>query len=325
MNKLIEHIVNRINCRLGRIGLPLATVKFYPAQKTDAVLTYFGQAQNIELKNNLTVTQLPQLEKYLGNKTILFSEYISPVLAECLQKSNIEYADLAGNMFLRNGKNCVLIENCAKPRTLEDKLAKGRAMTPAGLKILFVFFTQPEAPNWTFRKISQYAGVSLGSVKYVMTDLFDRKWLAGAQGQLCLQNIRNIYERWTNAYIEKIYNKYDLVRFNGELDWNDKQITEKYPVAFSGETAAARMNLIIPARICLYQWGNINELIARKRWIPDDNGNIEIRQAFWPSITEFKPVVPPLLIYADLIAENDGRCLEVAQTVYERYLAKELS
>jgi hypothetical protein len=33
-------------------------------------------------------------------------------------------------------------------------------------------------------------------------------------------------------------------------------------------------------------------------------------------------IVPPVLIYADLLATGDGRCLETAQMIYENQLAR---
>jgi hypothetical protein len=51
-------------------------------------------------------------------------------------------------------------------------------------------------------------------------------------------------------------------------------------------------------------------------------GNTEIFQALWHPELLKQPttLVPPLLIYADLMASADTRNLEAAKEVYERFL-----
>lgn len=52
------------------------------------------------------------------------------------------------------------------------------------------------------------------------------------------------------------------------------------------------------------------------------NGNIELLQKFWHFKDEWeeKGLVPPLLVYADLIASGDPRNLETAKMIYEQEL-----
>jgi hypothetical protein len=54
----------------------------------------------------------------------------------------------------------------------------------------------------------------------------------------------------------------------------------------------------------------------------DPNGNTEILRAFWnlPLDERFPDVVPPLLAYADLMATPDGRNLETARLIYDKFL-----
>jgi hypothetical protein len=53
-----------------------------------------------------------------------------------------------------------------------------------------------------------------------------------------------------------------------------------------------------------------------------NDGNTEVLRAFWdPDLAEHPTnVVPPLLIYADLVATAEPRNLETAREVYERFL-----
>jgi hypothetical protein len=51
----------------------------------------------------------------------------------------------------------------------------------------------------------------------------------------------------------------------------------------------------------------------------DHTGNVEILDAFWnfDAIPD-NDLVPPVLVYADLLATNDGRNAEAAKLIYEQ-------
>ncbi|MGI8543463.1 MAG: type IV toxin-antitoxin system AbiEi family antitoxin [Aridibacter sp.] len=61
-------------------------------------------------------------------------------------------------------------------------------------------------------------------------------------------------------------------------------------------------------------------LQAQYSLIRDESGNIEMLDKFWTQ-EETDETAPPLVIYADPVATADGRNLETAQIIYERYLA----
>lgn len=67
-----------------------------------------------------------------------------------------------------------------------------------------------------------------------------------------------------------------------------------------------------------------NELIKNYRFVPDENGNVKVYQKFWQYEEKENKVVPPLLVYADLINTGDRRCIETAQKIYEKYLQDKL-
>ncbi|HCN91356.1 MAG TPA: hypothetical protein DIT28_19630, partial [Oxalobacteraceae bacterium] len=48
------------------------------------------------------------------------------------------------------------------------------------------------------------------------------------------------------------------------------------------------------------------------------------RRRFWnfPGDPEHDKLVPPLLVYADLLATGDARCIETAKMIYETYVAR---
>jgi hypothetical protein len=51
---------------------------------------------------------------------------------------------------------------------------------------------------------------------------------------------------------------------------------------------------------------------------------VEVHRRFWnfPGEPEHDNLVPPLLVYADLLATGDARCIETAKMIYETHVAR---
>ena len=71
----------------------------------------------------------------------------------------------------------------------------------------------------------------------------------------------------------------------------------------------------------------VNNLIIDLKLRQDRNGDIELREKFWEFDTEGtdRAVVPPLLVYADLLATGDTRNIETAKVIYSDYLQRQLT
>ena len=97
-----------------------------------------------------------------------------------------------------------------------------------------------------------------------------------------------------------------------------------YNTCLGGEPAASVLTAHLkPQQLIIYSQGSVNKLLTDFRLRSDPNGEIEILDAFWKFETK-KPnlnFVPPLLIYADLLATTDARNLETARKIYDQYLS----
>ncbi|MFA6816701.1 MAG: type IV toxin-antitoxin system AbiEi family antitoxin [Lentisphaeria bacterium] len=309
--------LEKINHQLGRFRKPLAKICDKNPYQTlfDGSIDIFGTFCPFIYKKDFRLPQLSQIREQLKGG-ILFTDYLQPSIAETLIINKINFVDLAGNLFLEGKGTLILIQNCKKTKALITQEVHGRAFTPAGIKVLFLFLTEPKSITWDYRKISEYTHVSLGSIMYIINNLKEQKFITKFHGILRFLDYTLLIERWTNVYLEKFYNKYESERYDGKFTTP----MDKFPITLTGESAAAKLEHMQTERVTLYQWGNINELIARNRWVKNSNGNIELRAAFWPKIRILKPMVPPLLIYADLLAKKDSRCTEIAQIIYNKYL-----
>lgn len=318
-----DEILNKINSRMAQIQMPpveLGGELEYAANRhsvIDGYLKVFNKKRPFEYKKNFRLAQIPMLQqRFENNEVILLADYLPSPVADALLENGIEFADRAGNLFLKGAGTFILIHNCKKSPELAKQETQGRAFTPTGIKVLFLLLTEPESLSWSYRKINEYTGVSIGSIQYIMADLQDRKYLVQLQGKFHIPDRPLLLERWTNAYLDKLYGKCETEKYEGELSVS----LDKFPVSLTGETAAEELHLMKSAKTVMYRWGNINELIVRNRWKKNPQGPIEIRTAFWPESRVLKPLAPCLLIYADLLAENDSRCTEIAKAIYDKYL-----
>lgn len=71
---------------------------------------------------------------------------------------------------------------------------------------------------------------------------------------------------------------------------------------------------------------SFNRILPGTVWLrKDPRGNTEILRRFWAANeweARDKQVVPPLVVYADLISKSDSRTRETAQIIYDQYLAQ---
>jgi hypothetical protein len=258
---------------------------------------------------------------------ILVAGYVPPGLADELKELNLQFLDTAGNVFLNVPPLYVFIKG-NKLAEMQHPEPLGRAFRPAGLRVIFVLLCEPKLEEVPLREIARVAKVALGTVNIVMKDLAKQGYLLemGRVGRR-LTRKKDLLERWLTAYPEQLRHKQVIGRYR--IAGNDKpifdidiQVGEHYQ---GGEIAAARMTGYLKPQIAtIYVTGPPGKLILRNRMQKDPHGNIEILETFWDhhrfNIND--GMVPPLLVYADLLATGDPRNLETAKIIYEQTIVR---
>ena len=87
--------------------------------------------------------------------------------------------------------------------------------------------------------------------------------------------------------------------------------------------AAAKLTKYLkPEQVTIYTQKTPGELLLTNKLKKDPNGDVEILEAFWQTEYDWPhpELVPPLLIYADLLATGDARNIETARMIYEQQL-----
>ncbi|MFO6421078.1 type IV toxin-antitoxin system AbiEi family antitoxin [Hylemonella sp. W303a] len=270
--------------------------------------------------------QARQAAQQTGQPTVLLAEHVTPPLADDLRAQGQPFADAAGNAWLP--APLVLITG-RKPLSKPVLPATGRADTPAGLKVLFALLCQPELADATHRAIAAAAGVALGGVPAVLQDLHQQGNLPMLGQRRRLDATRLLLDRWAQTYARRLRPKTLKALYTTPLfdTWAEWGLTPAEGL-WGGEPAAGLLtNYLRPGALTLYTPRLPPQFMARQRMSnvtgPVTERVVEWRMPFWGELPPGpRPdIVPPVLVYADLLATGDGRCIETAELLYEQYLA----
>ncbi|MEN8216746.1 MAG: type IV toxin-antitoxin system AbiEi family antitoxin [Pseudomonadota bacterium] len=128
-----------------------------------------------------------------------------------------------------------------------------------------------------------------------------------------------LLERWITAYPEQLRPKLLINRYQSVVPnwWQQAQLnTNTY---WGGEIAAAMLtHYLKPMIATVYIKQSVGEFVLKNRLRKMPQG--EILETFWGFEYHQPPynIVPPLLIYADLIATGNARNIETARIIYEK-------
>lgn len=274
---------------------------------------------------------LQQLER-LGQQAMLVTDYVTPALADELKARHIAFLDTAGNAYFEQGPLLVWVKGqrlAAKPATV----TAGRAFQPTGLQVLFTLLCNPQAVNRPYRELADMAGVAHGTVGWVIPDLQQQGFvhdLNGKRGTRRLFQHERLVNQWTDAYARVLRPRTLLGRYYVQtLDgWEDWPLAE-HGASWGGEPAGALLtDYLRPGELTIYAEKMPSLLAARMKFLkesaPGHTAVVEVRKRFWdfPGEATHPNLVPPLLVYADLLATGDARCIETAKMIYDAYVVR---
>jgi hypothetical protein len=138
-----------------------------------------------------------------------------------------------------------------------------------------------------------------------------------------------LLNEWVTNYPIKLRPKLNPKRFQApDPDWwREIDITD-YEAEWGGEVAADKLtHYLRPTNATVYMRPehfreNLTKLVAKAKLRGAPDGNVEILEAFWsfPPAAAMPDTVPPLLVYADLMATMDPRNFEAARMIHEKHL-----
>lgn len=283
----------------------------------------------VEIKNIVTRAILGVAVKQLNlfqQKGMLVAKYINPRIADELKKMDIPFIDTAGNAYINEPPLFIYIKG-NKPTDKDILEQPARIFRPTGLQVIFVLLCNPGLENRPLREIAIKADVALGTVGWVMYDLRRMEYLIDTgprNRRLVLKD--NLLDRWVAAYPDQLRPKKMLGRFKADNPyWWENTDLKEINALWGGEVAANIMTEYLrPQIITVYAKQPIGRFLLKNKLKNDVNGDIEILKIFWKFEQDrlHNDLVPPLLIYADLMATGDTRNIETARMIYEKELSK---
>ncbi len=282
----------------------------------------------VEIKRTLTEATATRLARDHANELrnyIVVTNHLHRKFAKMMKDLGVQFIDTAGNMFINHPPAFIFIHGYPR-EDLTYGLAYGEGMFGrAGIKVIFALLCKGNLWNANYREIRTAADVALGTVANTMKELTQKGYLVEQiNKQKNLIRRKELLNKWTDAYVEKLRPKIILGRYKFTRPdfWQQADLT-RLDALWGGETAAYMMTRYLKPEITtIYADRPFNDLILDLKLRRDNDGDVEIRERFWnfETIEDNQKIVPPLLVYADLIATGDARNIEVAKIIYDDYL-----
>jgi len=296
----------------------------------DGQVTLIVEEKNLnfyaEIKQELRNHQLPQIfnQAVQYYPLMVIANHIFPKIKEDLRQRQIAYLEANGNIYVHHNNTTIWIDT--KKTIKNEKGTDNRAFTKTGLKVIFHFLINENIVNQTYREIASQTNVGLGNINYVINGLKELGFLIKLdKDNYKLMNKRELLNKWIDAYDERLKPsiKVGTFRFLKQEDFtNWKMIPLRNGRTWWGGEPAGDLltGYLRPAELTIYTTEQRNELIKNYRLIPDELGNVKVYKKFWQYDEVNDNIVPPLLVYADLINANDKRCHETAIKIYEQLI-----
>jgi hypothetical protein len=276
------------------------------------------------------IAQLKHEARKDAREPLLVTDYVTPPVAAALRVQGQQFADVAGNAYLEGPGFLVHIVG-RRPAEKQPAPRANRAFATAGLKVQFALICVPDLAAAPHRTIAAAAGVALGAVPKVLADLRQAGLLLATDKTRRLNATKRLLDEWALAYARQLRPKTLLGTYvaAGFETWTRWQLGPQES-RWGGEPAAALLvGYLRPGVLTVYAEKLPPRLAVEQRLVrarPLDQHNLlEVRKPFWGQALplEREPQTgPPALVYADLLATGDARCIETAQMIHERYLAR---
>lgn len=245
--------------------------------------------------------------------------------ADMMRNRGIWFVDGAGNAFLRDAGLLVDVRGRrAEPglgvieRVQSDAVAN--PFTPKRARVVFALLADPELVDAPFRTIAQRAGVSLGIAKQAIDALQSVGFVEQLGSRRRLIRGSELLDLWSSTYPGGLGRSNRI--FVGRGDVRSWSLPTAMTAAISGEQAVPQL-IRNPESLVVYIVDGdraedvLRELIFQNRWRSDPHGNIIVRDLFWRDLPPLAGhgTAPAPLVYADLLASQEPRQLEVAREI----------
>lgn len=303
--------------------------------ENDAILLIQNQQFTVTAKpelrsanKGLVIAQINELQEKTTRPVIIIAKFIHSDIALELKDREINYLDTAGNAFIK--KDGMLIYISGQKTVKIEKTNQTRAFQEVGIKLIFSLLNNPDNLQLSYRELAEQTGIAIGSVSNVMKELEDLNFILKTDTKRILKNKPELLNRWIVAYNDVLRPKLlkKKMRFSNadRTNWSALPVNDVDGTCFwGGEPASAMLTgQFNPVKFTIYTDSNWQNIMRHLDLRPDDEGEVEVLQIFWKLKDRVdyssSPLVPPLLVYADLISSGNGRNIEIAKRILDNEL-----
>lgn len=178
--------------------------------------------------------------------------------------------------------------------------------------------------NETQREIAKATDVALGTIPQVIEGLKETGYIIPLNNKAYLwENKLELFNRWVEGYNTDLRPKLLKGNFTVRGEWREIQF-DRNQNQWGGELGADLLtNYLRPEKYTLYTKEAQKDLIKNYRIMPKEDGELTIMEMFW-EVDGVDKVVPPLIVYADLIYEGGKRNKETAEIIFNEHIEKNL-
>jgi len=269
--------------------------------------------KDIKPINLVSIKQL----KETNSELIVIADVIFPSIKERLREMQVNYADSAGNCFIKRAHWHFMIDGMRPEAT--KLITKDKTFTKTALILIFHFLNDHTYLNTTYRQIAEDYNTALGNVNKIFTSLKEQSFIIKAHdNKFIFNNRQKLLEEWVMGYDQKLKPTLFLgnFRFTNDFakDWT--KIPLGLHTQWGGEPAADIITgYLKPAELTMYTTEKKVDLIKKYKLIPA-KGNLAVYKKFWKFPDKTLNVVPEILVYADLVNTGDPRNIETAEQLY---------
>lgn len=281
-----------------------------------AVFTFAIEIKKVHRKETLMALREQIKRSHIDVPALLLCNRLTPAEVEYCVANQLNFIDTAGNArvhlpgfhFIVEGKN-------GKMRDVPSK-----RISEGTLKLLLVLLSKPEVLNENYRTLAALSGISLGMVSKAFDFLEVQHFYRKTKNGRRLMNIEDLQALWMREYVTTIRPKLKSIPLIAPNAWQDIPLVQgEY---WGGEVAAAKLSegYLIPENWLLFTPYSLPQRRTELGLKPMREGKLQLASAFWGKDFQLNREAEAMLCVAELLASKDGRNLEVARIINDKYL-----
>jgi hypothetical protein len=293
------------------------------------------------LRNQDVVVVVAQLNRWrlalpadhACDRLLLLAPHVRAQQAMVLERAEIDYLDLAGNVHLHGQDFFVHVEGRQPPK--EPVRAPGRPQK-GWMKAVMAVLIRPELTNAPYRALAEQADVGLATVAACMADLTARGLLLDGKNGRLVTDRNALIALWVQAYVEGLRPKLKALRFQVRAE-EKQELWDRLETVFqkrgqgwalTGADAAGRRNYFFRAEETeIYAPVNFVDRDVQRALVAQPavrGGNLLVIEPPGPLAiprpAKGLPVAPDLLAYAELRYRATTQALEAAELLLPEVL-----